>query len=380
MFIKSLLFLSVLFLNPASAVDIREIDCSAKGQADGSLLVKCAHWASSSSSSEAQSSFSTGSSTSSVALSSSSARSQATIVNGIRLPDNCENRHDCAGIDLAGIPPFSQGRDGKFARQTDHTINFDSDIGAFRTICQPSHMAYDDPLVFPGQFGAAHMHLFFGNTDINAMTTLEDVADKGDSTCRGGILNRSAYWAPSLIDTSTGKVLIPYESIFYYKEGYNGLSGTGFPPLPLHLGMIGKRYDWDCDARPGNDQARFIPDCPVGKRVMMSVKFPQCWNGRDFWLADHSHMVYTTRGRCPSTHPYHIPEITVNLRYRVEYEGQVKNMRLSSDGPGTAPGSTAHADWINGWDVKTSNTWLTNCLNAIADCHANLLGDGTVLY
>ena len=37
-------------------------------------------------------------------------------------------------------------------------------VGAFRFICQASHEAYNDPIVFPGQPGKSHLHTFFGNT------------------------------------------------------------------------------------------------------------------------------------------------------------------------------------------------------------------------
>ena len=37
--------------------------------------------------------------------------------------------------------------------------------------CGASHFAPDDPIVFPGQRGAAHMHEFFGNTSTNASST-----------------------------------------------------------------------------------------------------------------------------------------------------------------------------------------------------------------
>jgi hypothetical protein len=36
--------------------------------------------------------------------------------------------------------------------------------GAFRLLCNWSKMSYDDPIVYPGQAGAAHHHTFFGNT------------------------------------------------------------------------------------------------------------------------------------------------------------------------------------------------------------------------
>src|SRR5205085_7645155 len=84
-----------------------------------------------------------------------------------------------------------------------------SDIGAFRISCDFSHMANDDPIVFPNQPGRSHLHTFFGNTGTNAFSTADSIATTGNSTCRGGTANRSAYWVPSMIDTKTGAPVRP---------------------------------------------------------------------------------------------------------------------------------------------------------------------------
>jgi hypothetical protein len=43
--------------------------------------------------------------------------------------------------------------------------------GAFAPACAFSHMAFDDPIVFPGQSGRSHLHTFFGNTARPASST-----------------------------------------------------------------------------------------------------------------------------------------------------------------------------------------------------------------
>ena len=91
--------------------------------------------------------------------------------------------------------------------------------GAFRVVCTPSHMSNDDPVVYPFQQGAAHHHTFFGNTSVNYKSDLMAFATTGNSTCKGGIMNRSAYWMPSMIDTVTNAAITPDLAIFYYKTG-----------------------------------------------------------------------------------------------------------------------------------------------------------------
>ena len=95
--------------------------------------------------------------------------------------------------------------------------------GQFRMACQYSHFAYDDPIVFPGQPGASHLHLFFGNTEADAHTTASSLLDRGGGSCNGFELNRSAYWTPALLD-GRGNAVVPEQIILYYK--------TKFPPRP----------------------------------------------------------------------------------------------------------------------------------------------------
>jgi hypothetical protein len=176
---------------------------------------------------------------------------------------------------------------------------------------------------------------------------------------------------------STKKPVLPEDSIWYYKEGYNGLSGSDFV-LPEGLGMIGREFYWTCNG--GATRYQNIPSCASGERLDLIVDFPQCWDGQNKWLSDESHTAYPSNRSCPSSHPHVLPQITLNLRYRVEYEGQTNSLMLSSDMGGVERGSTAHADWINGWNPEISERWLVNCLESQGDCNANLLGEGEMLY
>lgn len=293
----------------------------------------------------------------------------------IDLPDNCADRHDCAGLSLT-IPKGSPHTEGG-VRNTGSQPNYNSDVGAFRTECKLSHFAYDDPLVHPNKPSAAHMHMFFGNKDVNAYTDLKKLRDSSESTCQGGTLNNSAYWVPALIDMNEKSFLAPEKTLWYYKEGYQGLAGQGFENLPPHLGMIGREFYWQC--MNSTSQVGSIPSCPAGERLKLVVFFPQCWDGQNDWLADESHMANPSGGQCPTSHPHRLPRISLNIWWRMSYENQSDSLMLSSD-MGGARGASAHADWVNGWDESISGAFITNCLNQSADCHANLLGDGRTLY
>ncbi|MFL6664645.1 MAG: DUF1996 domain-containing protein [Rhizobacter sp.] len=278
-----------------------------------------------------------------------------------------------------------------------------SDIGAFRTICAYSHMAFDDPIVYPGEPGKSHLHVFFGNTGTNAYSTATSLAKSGNSTCLGGIANRSAYWVPATIDTRTGTPLVPGNANLYYKNGYNGIGPSQVRPLPAGLRMIagdatnstdvwkngkekwhGSPYQFKCIGNiPDYMASQEIPNCPVGTSLWEVVTFPQCWDGRRLDSPDHkSHMSYAVNRRCPDTHPVPVPEITFNIIYPVREKDATLHWRLASDmyDPSLPGGRSMHADWFDGWSQPVKEAWVKGCNQAQRDCHSFLLGDGRELY
>jgi Domain of unknown function (DUF1996) len=261
-------------------------------------------------------------------------------------------------------------------------------------------MANDDPLVFPNQPGAAHHHTFYGNTSINYASDLNTLSITGNSTCDGGIMNRTAYWAPSLIDTTSGAPKTPQLAIFYYKAGYivpsnlivappKGLkmiAGNSKAVVPANDGVA----QFTCIVPSGTFQGwkTSIPNCNVGETMQVHIDFPQCWDGLNLDSPNHKdHMAYSgndypTANKCPASHPIAIPEISVSFNYLITQKGEAANWRLSSDNyAATSPGGySSHADWVNGWDEAYMKGIVTNCINKKVDCHANLLGDGRTIY
>jgi hypothetical protein len=71
--------------------------------------------------------------------------------------------------------------------------------GQFRIACDFSHVAFDDPIIWPGVTGRTHLHQFFGNDTTAANSDTALFSTVGKSTCNGGLLNRSAYWFPVLV-------------------------------------------------------------------------------------------------------------------------------------------------------------------------------------
>jgi Domain of unknown function (DUF1996) len=261
-------------------------------------------------------------------------------------------------------------------------------IGASRTVCSPSHFAFDDPLVYPGQPGRAHLHVFFGNTGLNANSTPDSVRNSGGSTCRGGIVNRSAYWAPAMIDTTTGRPVVPTSQNFaYYKTGYFGVRDADVKVIPAGFRMIAgdaksqvaqtNVVHYECN---NGQYPSTIPNCG-GSEMVMAVTFPQCWDGVNLSSPDHrSHVAYPTEGRgcADPRYPVAIPQITLRIVYAVP-PGGTANWRLSSDINGSPAGASAHADWMNGWEQDILTSWTTRIIN-LGLSSSGAVGDGRSLF
>ena len=278
-----------------------------------------------------------------------------------------------------------------------------SDIGAFRTGCQATKFAFNDPIVYPGQPGKSHLHTFFGNTGIDAYSTATSLSTTGNSTCRGGTINRSAYWVPAMVDVRTGLPLAPMlESNFYYKTGYGVKIGT-IADVPLGLRMIAgdasgnpaspsQAAIYACVWNGGNSSwSSSIPtNCPGGDGswLIMGIDFPQCWDGVNLDSPDHkSHMTNPVNvranntGNCPASHPVALPQIAYQILYQVKVTGETRYWRLASDNyDNTQPaGYSGHGDYMMAWKPEIVKIWTALCDNAQKDCHSHLLGDGRAM-
>lgn len=279
--------------------------------------------------------------------------------------------------------------------------------GAFRFTCFPSHLSYDDPVIYPAQPGKSHLHQWFGNTKGDAFSTYESLRRTGESTCNNA-LNRSAYWVPAMLN-GHGKVVTPEQITIYYKGipvGSRPCASVGKECVRIPRGLryvFGYNMQepaksapadqmwWNCDAPNAGGHFRSIREaatkCPVGAPIGMVLTGPGCWNGKELDSADHrSHMAYAGygadgAGRCPKTHPFVIPHFTIGVWYRSD--ATLRDWYLASDRmPGMAaaqPGTTMHADWFGAWDDDVLATWQANCIDKLLSCAGGDLGNGKQL-
>jgi hypothetical protein len=288
-------------------------------------------------------------------------------------------------------------------------------VGAFRFICNAAQLSYDDPIVYPGQPGAAHLHQFFGNTQANAHSTYQTLRTSGDSTCNNP-LNRSAYWIPAMMD-GRGQVVRPdYVSIYYKRRPETDPEcrrmGTACVGLPRGLKYVfgynaatssadtNGGFHWNCDGQGATSgHFRNIPEaargCPTGARLGAVIASPECWDGVNIDSPNHrSHVAYAGYGnegqlRCPSTHPYVIPQFTLGAWYTTDNnldrtgntDPRTVTWHLSSDrthagDPMMTPGSSLHADWFGAWDDTIMEKWTAHCVNRLLNCSGGDLGNG----
>jgi hypothetical protein len=330
-------------------------------------------------------------------------------------------------LDLSTVVPPPVGYPDIRVKDTTEVAPF-SEKGAFRTVCPYAKIGNIDPIVYPGLPQKSHFHFFMGNTAIDPWTDTRLLTTTGNSTCRGGIVNRSSYWFPPILNVVNSKPLMPKGNLVYYKGSWSNKKGYGWtdaagvwreeknldgsrkwpgyatPPSGLKLlgGDPNRQttptqyeslpYRWNCRL-PGssvNQFSQWIPEdpvkCPVGSELGLELFMPACWDGVNTDSVDHrSHMAYSvnvkntgdpkngTHKECPASHPKPLFNVSLSLSFLVDTD--VRNYRLVSDvNINNKRGITAHWDWFQGWDPKYLAMWKKYCIDEERDCHAHLIG------
>jgi hypothetical protein len=238
-------------------------------------------------------------------------------------------------------------------------------------VCKVQRIAPDDPIVYPGQPGASHSHVFTGSTSVNAYSTQASL-EAGGTNC---LLDRdkASYWMPQLY-TESGTALIPYHARAYYRAGTLGkvshiprglrmIAGDAKATVPQDKKIAG----WQCRTvspdTVANGKQATIPTCAPVDLLEGSVVFPNCWDGKYLDSADHkSHMSYGVGDSCDAAHPVRLPALTIAYRYR---PGTTNSRSYLASGNS---GLTLHADFWSAWDQPTLDALVDRCINAGVHC------------
>lgn len=289
-------------------------------------------------------------------------------------------------------------------------------VGAFRFVCSPGQLNYDDALFYPGEPGKAHLHQYFGNLEADAHSTYESLRRSGESTCSSD-LNRSAYWMPAMLD-GKGNVVRPHRADIYYKRrpASDPWFTTSFRKQNKNRPAIlprGLRYvfgwdqtradrqqpvnqQWKCvDNRTwsavgtSGDMAHALSQCGPGLTLYASLSTPECWDGKNLDSPNHqSHMAVMVRDRhtselyCPASHPVVLAQFTLTVEWNIETGDDTRLWHLSSDHmmpPGSPRGASLHSDWFGAWEDDVMERWHAGCIDKLLNCSDGNLGDGAIM-
>lgn len=239
-------------------------------------------------------------------------------------------------------------------------------VPQFVVDCGFSHLAPDDPIVYPGEVGASHLHAFFGNTTTDADSTALGLVG-GQTTCDQPA-DAAAYWVPTLL--RDGEPLQPVKSTAYYRPGID-VDPAAVQAFPAGFQMVAgdagaqaaqpvSIVAWSCGA--GIERAVTPPVCSADRQLRLLVTFPDCWDGERLDSADHhAHVAYSSKGGCPASHPVSIPQLQFSVEYPVW--GDTAGLMLASGGL-----LSGHADFMNGWDQRRLETEVRLCLHREVVC------------
>jgi hypothetical protein len=263
---------------------------------------------------------------------------------------------------MAGRPSTTGARPAGPARHTGPQ----GQVGQFVARCTYSHSAEEDPIVHPAHPGRSHRHDFFGAAGTNAASRAEDLA-VGATTCDKRP-DTAAYWQPTLYDS--GAPVEPMHLYAYYRAA-PGVDPARVETLPFVLELItgdptatapvaDEAAGWVCGASTRRYDEP--PTCPVSAPLHMLLTFQDCWDGVHVSSPDHrAHVTYSDLGQCPATHPVHIPQLTVAVKYPISGEGHELTLASGSV-------HSAHGDFLNAWDPAGLAREVENCIHRDVVC------------
>ena len=266
-----------------------------------------------------------------------------------------------------------------------------SEVGWATFGCRFSHMGIGDPIqTRPSPTGIEH-HTFFGNTAAGSSSTASSIAQDGDSTCAGGVVNRSSFWLTTVWDPETGQA-VPIEEmrLIYTLTKQDVPFRDSMEPIPAALAYtLGNpaatdpsqtpaTIVWDCDDDGSTRTETHLWDCPDGSNIFVTFRFPQCWNGVE---TEPASLVYSpTAGGCPESHPILLPTVRARVYYDLSGIDDSSRLRVATDPPSAELGGlTMAGGYIHGWQAGDFQALIDSCLKTLSDCGFNHIAGGESL-
>ncbi|KAJ9631628.1 hypothetical protein H2203_000027 [Taxawa tesnikishii (nom. ined.)] len=279
-------------------------------------------------------------------------------------------------------------------------------VDAFwRMNCDVVQTGRVDPIVNPGAL-AAHAHTIVGGNNIGVNATFNTLLNSQCTSCEIGA-DKSAYWTPLLYYSHPNGSFeeVPHSGsvVYYLSRGPNAEKLTNFPKGFMMLSgdkslrsfnnattwgnatypprALGEAVTFQCigpnpipPEQYGLMNTTFVNSCTGGLRAQ--IHFQTCWNGKDLYKADNSHVAhlsYIDNGVCPPGYPYQLPHIFLETLYSVSQVSNNQNGGFYVFSQGDPTGYGFHGDFQNGWDLDVLNVAMRNCIQdegegLIQDC------------
>ncbi|KAI1186573.1 hypothetical protein F5B17DRAFT_431422 [Nemania serpens] len=243
-----------------------------------------------------------------------------------------------------------------------------------------------DPLVNPGVTGSPHLHQIIGGNAFKPSMDPSTVDIPSQATCttctfaedfsnywvlyfqaRNGTFKRVQQKGNVGFEASKGGMTVYYTPVISgqgkvtaFKPGFRMIVGN---PNNRDKSKVPRQLTFTClkDPMTRDGETPDFPKKPCPAGIMVNVRFPTCWDGKNLDSPDHSsHVAYPssgtfeTNGPCPATHPVKIPQ----LFYEVIWDTAPFNNQADWPADGSQPfvwsfgdrsGYGNHGDYVFGW-------------------------------
>ncbi|RYO78567.1 hypothetical protein DL766_007490 [Monosporascus sp. MC13-8B] len=257
------------------------------------------------------------------------------------------------------------------------------DAATLRFSCSQLVVERLDPIVNPGANPSPHLHQIVGGNAFNqtmnpsvhdlpstatctTCTPTEDLSNYWTATlffrARNGTFHRVNTFGNELGYTQAkGGQTVYYLSngkVTAFKPGFRMTVGDPTFRTAQELNAKYKFLDFTClqTAMTRGGQTLDFPKQPCPAGIMVSIRFPTCWDGRNLDSPDHqSHVAYpNNQNQCPASHPVPTPQVF----YETYWDTRPFNNRAEWPADGSQPfvwsfgdrtGYGIHGDYVFGW-------------------------------